>query len=143
MSSLSLNWPNLFNGQGGDFQVGPTGSLLCCSGSTLAAQKLVRWLLTNQRIVNPDGSVLPADYIFNASFGIGLCRKVGDSYSSKDLTDIKALIQEGCQTIDEIAKVPTPRINVDGVQGGLVITIYYNDAVSNRPRAISFTVPST
>jgi len=138
---LHWDWPNLAKSQGGDFVRSATGSMLVCSGTTMAEQKLIRWLLTNPRVVLPDGRVLKADYIFNTQFGVGLRREVGSDPSSAELANIKALILQGCQFIDEIAKVPTPRCDLQRVRGGLIVTIFYNDAQSNRPRAMTFPIP--
>lgn len=128
---------DLFHYVGGDVGVSSTGDLQPVDGTIRGQQRILRRLLTNPREVQPNGTILPPDYIHHPEYGAGLPRKIGDTL---DLPKIRALIRGQIFLEDAVARTPEPQIDVQSITSGLSVTIRYVDAVSKTPVALSFSV---
>lgn len=117
---------DLYQYFGDDLNPSATGDLQPVVTTTRGQQRILRRLLTN-----------PGDYIWHPDYGAGLPRYVG---SVIDVRQIKALIRGQVLLEDSVAKTPEPVIDVQAIQGGMTVTIQYNDAATNAPQRLSFNV---
>lgn len=117
---------DLYQYFGDDLNPSATGDLQPVAATTRGQQRILRRLLTN-----------PGDYIWHPDYGAGLPRYVG---SVIDVRQIKALIRGQVLLEDSVAKTPEPVIDVQAIQGGMTVTIQYNDAATNAPQRLSFNV---
>ncbi len=119
---------DLFHYVGSDLAASATGDLQPVDGTTLGQQRILRRLLTN-----------PGDYIWHLDYGAGLPARVGDVL---DAAKIRALIRGQILLEAAVAKVPEPVIDVQQIAGGISVTIQYNDADTQTPQNLSFSVSS-
>lgn len=117
---------DLYQYFGTDLNPSATGDLQPVATTTRGQQRILRRLLTN-----------PGDYIWHSDYGAGLPRYVG---SVIDVRQMKALIRGQVLLEDSVAKTPEPVIDVQTIQGGMTVTIQYNDAATNAPQLLSFNV---
>lgn len=123
---------------GNDLTLSPTGDFSQVTGTNQGLQRVLRRLLTNPAVVDSNGNVQVAgDYIFHPDYGAGLPRMVGDVVN---IPKIRAIIRgqmflEAC-----VSRNPEPIITVTAIQGGVSVYIHYNDALINKPVALSFDV---
>jgi len=117
---------DLYHYFGSDLNASATGDLQPVSGAERTKQRILRRLLTN-----------PGDYIWHTEYGAGLPRYVG---SVIDVRQMKALIRGHVLLEDSVAKTPEPVIEVQAIQGGMTVSIQYNDAATNTPQSLSFNV---
>jgi hypothetical protein len=120
---------DLFHFWGTDLEASAAGDLLTVSGTQRGQQRVLRRLLTN-----------PGDYIFQPEYGAGLPGFLGQPIDSQK---IKAAIRAQMLLEDSVAKTPDPVISIS--QGAsdntaFSVSIAYNDAVTNTPVTLSFTV---
>ena len=128
---------DLYHYVGNDLNQSAIGGLLPVSGTIKGQQRILRRLLTNPREVLPDGTVLPADYIFEPDYGAGLARKVGDVVN---VDKIKALITGQILLEEVVAKSPPPIVTVATLTNGLTVSIRYSDAITKTQTALNFDV---
>jgi len=123
---------------GGDLSQSATGDLLKIDGTTQGVQRLLRRLLTNPALTDSSGNVIAAaDYIFHPEYGAGLARMVGDVV---DIAKIKGAIRGQMLLESVVARTPAPVINVVEIQGGVSVSVRYNDALTDTPVALDFDV---
>jgi len=82
--------PILYLEYGGDLQLTSGGQMMMATGWDEIRQSIERELLTNATQTLPDGTVVPADYIFDTTFGEGL----GDHVDLPFTQAIKARVQQ-------------------------------------------------
>ena len=111
---------------GTDLTPSATGDLQPVASTTRGQQRILRRLLTN-----------PGDYIWHPDYGAGLPSYVG---SVIDVRQMNSLIRGQILLEDSVAKTPEPVIDVQAIQGGMTVSIQYNDANSNTPQTLSFNV---
>lgn len=122
---------------GNDISASPTGDLGFVSSITRGQQRILRRLLTNPMQTNADGSVLPADYIFQPDYGAGLPRYIGEPGK---VDEIIGRIRSQMQLEDSVAKNPPPQIRVQFIANGLSVDIKYTDLDTNIATSLSFDV---
>lgn len=128
LSDLNHYWGN-------DLSVSASGDLLSVSGTLRGQQRVLRRLLTNP--ASTDG---PADYIFQPDYGAGLPRFIGQTIDTQKIT---AAILAQMVLEDAVAQTPAPTVKVAQVGSdntAFSVVIAYNDAATNAPVTLSFTV---
>lgn len=126
---------DLFHYWGTDLSVSASGDVLTVGGTQRGQQRVLRRLLTNP--ANEDG---PADYIFQPEYGAGLPRFVGKPIDTQKIT---AAILAQMVLEDAVAQTPAPVVIVAQVGSdntAFSVNIAYNDAATNKPVTLSFTV---
>lgn len=126
---------DLFHYWGTDLSVSASGDVLTVGGTLRGQQRVLRRLLTNP--ANEDG---PADYIFHPEYGAGLPRFLGQPIDSQKIT---AAILAQMVLEDAVAQTPAPTVKVAQVGSdntAFSVNIAYNDAATNKPVTLSFTV---
>ncbi len=86
---------------GGDFKLAPNGGLLVVTGWDKLRQALLRELLTNPQLSLPSGINVPADYLFDSSYGIGISQYVDELEISSLMGALKASIQNAVYNCDD------------------------------------------
>lgn len=132
---MALN--DLYHYYSNDVLGSPSGDLQRIDGITKGQQRVLRRLLTNPQEVRPDGSVLPADYIWHPDYGAGLGRFVG---SPQRIPELQALIKSQMLLEECVARIPAPVVKVTAIANGLSVDIKYTDADSNQPTSLNFNV---
>lgn len=123
---------------GNDITLSPTGDFLQVSGTDQGLQRVLRRLLTNPAVVDSNGvTQVAADYIFHPEYGAGLPRMIGDVV---DIKKIRAVIRGQMLLEACVSRNPEPVIQVTPILGGVSVQIQYNDALVNKPVALSFDV---
>jgi hypothetical protein len=122
---------------GGDVALSPTGDLGLSNGALRGQQRILRRLLTNPAVQNPDGTTTPGDYLWHPTYGAGLPSWIG---RLQDIPKITALIRGQILLEDSVAKNPEPQITVSQIAGGLTCSIKYVDAQAGTPQTLSFNV---
>jgi hypothetical protein len=77
--------PTLYLEWGNAFALTSTGSLQLASGWDEVRQRILRRLLTTPQLVSLDGSPIPAEYIFDPAYGVGLRQRVGGLLGQREL----------------------------------------------------------
>lgn len=119
----------------GDLSATPAGDVLTSQGTARGQQRVLRRLLTNPRQVLTDGTVLPPDYPWQPTYGAGLPRLIG---SLAGLDEIKAAIRGQIYLEAAVARQPEPVITVTQLQGGVAVSVKYNDSSTGSPTTLSF-----
>ena len=142
MSDLALEWPADQTLQG-DLAVDASGDLLTCDLDVEARQRVTRRLLTNPRQLSSDGLVvLPPEYIFDGTYGVGLRRMVGSAVNSRNAQTLKQTVLDGVLQEDVVAPNPPPAVAVTssnaGVaspppSGGFLVAVTFTSASTSRP----------
>lgn len=122
---------------GADLSASSSGDLVSASGTTRGQQRVLRRLLTNPRQVLADGTILPPDYPWQPTYGAGLPRLIG---STASVAEITAAIRAQIYLEASVARQPEPVIAVTPIQGGVAVSVKYNDATSGGPTTLSFSV---
>lgn len=126
---------DLFHYWGNDLTVSASGDLLTVSGTERGRQRVLRRLLTN-----PATDDAPAGYVFHPEYGAGLPRFIGQTI---DTQKIKATILAQMLLEDAVAFAPAPTVAVSQIGAdntAFSVQINYNDAATNQPVTLSFTV---
>jgi phage baseplate assembly protein W len=111
---------------GEDIDFAPGGDLAVSNGSVLGQQRVLRRLLTN-----------PGEYIWNADYGAGLARFLGQPIAEQRISAITRgqIFKEAA-----VARTPSPVIQtVSDRTGGVVLTLRYADA--QQKGTVVMTVP--
>lgn len=130
INDLSQFWGN-------DLVLSPTGDVAPAAGVQRGQQRILRRLLTNPAVQNPDGSTSAADYLWHPEYGAGLPAWIGRTV---DIPKTTALIRGQVLLEDSVARNPEPQITVSQIAGGLSCSIKYQDAQSGTPQSLSFNV---
>lgn len=120
---------DLYHYWSSDLNLSNTGDLLTVDGTERGQQRVLRRLLTN-----------PGDYVAHPDYGAGLPSWIGEPI---DGGKVAALIRSHMLLEDCVAKLPPPTISVstlDSDPGAFTVTIAYNDADSDQPVVLAFTV---
>ncbi len=121
---------------GGDLSATPAGDVLTAQGTARGQQRVLRRLLTNPRQVLADGTILPPDYPWQPTYGAGLPRMIGTNASVSEIT---AAIRGQLYLEASVSRIPEPIITVKPLQGGVAVSVQYNDAASGSPTTLSFS----
>jgi hypothetical protein len=114
---------------GNDLTASTTGDFLTVSATVRGQQRVLRRLLTN-----------PGDYIFEPTYGAGLPAFLGQPIDTEKIT---AVIRAQMLLEDSVAPTPSPVITVAQIGSdntAFSVDIAYNDAATNAPVTLSFTV---
>lgn len=115
---------------GNDLSLNSVGDIEQSEGAELAAQSIIRRLLTN-----------PGEYIWHPEYGAGIGRFVGENLSTANFDEIKNTIVSQMLMEETVAKSPLPQITLQKINGTILLCdILYYDAVLKNPRTISFKV---
>lgn len=112
-----------------DLSTSHSGDLLTVDGTQRGQQRVLRRLLTN-----------PGDYVAHPTYGAGLPAWIGEPV---DDGKVAALIRSHMLLEECVAKLPPPTVTVqvlDSDPGAFAVTIAYNDADSDKPVVLAFTV---
>lgn len=126
---------DLFHFWGNDLTVSASGDVLAVQGTQRGQQRVLRRLLTIP--ASADG---PAGYIFHPEYGAGLPRFIGQPI---DPQKIAAAILSQMVLEDSVAQSPAPTVEVNQAapdNTAFSVNIAYNDAATNKPVTLSFTV---
>jgi|SRR5580698_5669569 hypothetical protein len=118
---------------GGDLSVAANGDLLLSSGSVLTEQRIVRRVMTNPAKPN-----MPADYIFETAYGMGLPSYVGSTASE---SEIAATTKGQVLMESSVAKSPPPSITAVMSDGTITETVVYTDSTTGQSGVLS--IPTT
>ena len=122
---------------GSDLNASNSGDLATVTGSSRSQQRILRRLMTN-----PADPVrgLPADYIWEPTYGEGLPRLIGQPGQA---FEISARIKSGLAQEAAVAQTPPPQITVTPTQAdptAYAISIGYTDAETGAPTVLAFTL---
>jgi hypothetical protein len=126
---------DLFHYWGSDLTASAAGDLLSVSGTTRGQQRVLRRLLTNPATANT-----PGDYIFQPEYGAGLPAFLGQPI---DKQKIIAACRAQMLLEDSVAATPAPVISITQIGSdntAFSVAVAYNDAITNKPVTLSFTV---
>jgi hypothetical protein len=126
---------DLYHYWGNDLIASGTGDLQTVNGTTRGQQRVLRRLLTN-----PASATTSGDYIFEPTYGAGLPAFIGQPI---DKQKIQAAIRAQMLLEQAVAQIPAPIITVTQTppdNTAFSVSIAYNDAATNAPVALSFTV---
>lgn len=119
MSDVSHNFGN-------DLDLGANGDLQDVSGVTQSSQRILRRLLTN-----------PGDYIWEPTYGAGLPKRVGSTYTVPEIT---GLIQGQMFLEPSVVQTPPPDISITAISGGISVQIIYTNADTGATNVLNFSV---
>lgn len=105
MSDIWLEW-------GGDLVLTNTGDLLVATNFDEIRQFVSRVLLTNPSITLPNGLWIPPDYNEEPTFGLGLPRSIGRTYTATQLQTMQNAALAACYDCPSVATIPAPRVVV-------------------------------
>jgi hypothetical protein len=119
--------PDLSQLYGHDLVVAAGGDLATVDATLLGQQRVLRRLLTN-----------PGDYLWNAGYGAGLARFVGQPASA---ARIRSVIRGQIFQEAAVARTPEPVIDVRATAAGTVTALVsYADSTTGETQVLSFTV---
>lgn len=126
---------DLFQYWGSDLTVNASGDLLSVNGTLRGQQRVLRRLLTNPATAN-----YPGDYTFQPEYGAGLPAFLGRPIDKQKIiaTCLAQMLLE-----DSVASTPAPVVIISQIGSdntAFSVAIAYNDAVTNKPVTLSFTV---
>ena len=122
---------------GNDIENGSSGDLATVDSNVRNQQRILRRLLTNPQVVNPDGTITPGDYAQHPTYGAGLPQYVGALFDS---AKIRGLIRGQMLLESCVARTPEPQIDVLQIPEGISCSIQYTDATTNTIQTLSFNV---
>lgn len=114
-----------FHEFGNDLVIGPTGELLMVQGSQETQQRLIRRLLT------PQGS-----YLWNLAYGCGAAQQVGTNITTREIGAIKSALLAAALQEPGVAQQPTPEIDIQVTDNGVIASVRYTDAQTKKPAVI-------
>ncbi len=117
---------DLYHYVGNDLLPTVAGDLMPVDGTLRGQQRILRRLITN-----------PGDYIWHPTYGAGLPARVGDVI---DVAAVRAIIRSQLALEDVVAKSPAPIIDVQAIDRGISVELFYTDALTNTPQTLSFDV---
>ena len=121
MADLTHQW-------GGDLAWSPAGDIATVDGLPRARQRILRRLLTG-----------PADYIWELPYGAGVPRYIGDV---TDPQQIAAAIRSQIMQESAVAQSPLPQISSTTFDGGIAVTIQFQNADLGVQDTLSFNYTS-
>lgn len=123
---------------GSDLVPASNGDLFIATGTLAGEQRVLRRLLTNSQLVDPNGVVqASADATFHPTYGASLPRQVGMPVNIP-LTNATIVSQMGKE--QAVSHLPLPVITVTPIQDGINAIVAYNDAASQTPVTLDFDV---
>ena len=129
MADLAHYWGN-------DLSISANGDLLTTLSATVEGQqRVLRRLLTNAFVTQPDGSQTLADYIFHPTYGAGVPRQVGQTLN---IPAVKAAIRAQIFQEAAVARSPEPSITVVPITNGVNCIIKYVDSVTRQNVTLNF-----
>jgi hypothetical protein len=133
-----VNISDLYQFWGSDLAPSSNGDLFIATGTIAGEQRVLRRLLTNSQLVDPNGVVqASADYTFHPTYGASLPRQVGMPVNVP-LTQATIVSQMGKE--QAVSHLPLPIITVTPIQDGINAVVAYNDASSQTPVTLDFDV---
>ena len=131
---------DLYLDLGGDLNFTAGGDLQMADDPTLTNQRLGRRFFTSPQEPDGQGGTLPADYIFDTTFGAGLGRLIDGTYDSQTIAAIQRSVVGQARLEPGVAQSPQPSVSVTpdpGNSGVLDIQMTYTTAQGN-PAQVGF-----
>ena len=118
---------------GNDLVVGADGDVMLASNDKETLQRVLRRILTSPATPN-----LPADYIWEPTYGAGARRMIGQALTPQQIV---GRIQTQLFFETGVAQKPAPTITVTPQTNGVFnVSIQYYDANSGAPMLLDFDV---
>lgn len=114
---------------GQDLVQSPNGGLLMAYGEDEVRQALERELLTTPALTLDDGTVVPAEFIWDPTFGVGLRVLIGQTAYEGWLSAIKQKINNAVLSNPGVNSSIPPVIQV--TQTGQLVTILVDYTLAN------------
>ncbi|RFB80026.1 phage tail protein [Methylovirgula sp. 4M-Z18] len=110
----------------GDLSAAPNGDLATADGFNLGMQRVLRRLMTAQ-----------GEYIWHPDYGAGLPQRIGNVRDDRVIAAIvrAQIFKEIC-----VARSPTPKITLQSMTNGLIVTIRYFDRFAQKAVTVTFPV---
>lgn len=96
---------------GEDLVVSPSGGILMASGWDQIRQRIMRRLFTNPELKLADGEIIPADYIFDKDYGIGINQLIDEPITSTFLSNLTRRIKQGVMVDEGVDASKDPAID--------------------------------
>ena len=133
-----MNIADLAHFWGSDLVPSSNGDLFIATGTLAGEQRVLRRLLTNSQLVDPNGAVqASADATFHPNYGASLPRQVGMPVNVPQ-TQATIVAQMGKE--QAVSHLPIPVVQVTPIQDGINAVVAYNDAASQTPVTLDFDV---
>lgn len=101
---------------GGDFSQQSNGDLVLVQDTPLGAaattQRIIRLILTNARIVYPDGTASPPDDKVNTTWGSSARARIGQPLTNALIGGLQSDVLSAINADPAITQIPAPTVNV-------------------------------
>jgi hypothetical protein len=102
---------DLYQEWGGDFLLTAGGDLQMASDWDLTRQAIERFILTSPQVTQFNGDPVPADDLFEPTFGLGARLKVGQLYNNQTIDEIKQILYQGILASPNVDQSQPPIIS--------------------------------
>jgi hypothetical protein len=85
----------LYLQDGGDFVLNSNGGLQLAGSWDVIIQNLCRYIFTNPASTDRFGNPIPADWIFNPTFGLGANAMLGQNFNQTFINNLQQKIYQG------------------------------------------------
>jgi hypothetical protein len=121
--AVDPNNTTLYLELGGDLVISPSGGILMATGWDQVRQRIMRRLFTNPELKLADGEVIPADYIFDKDYGIGINQLIDELITSTFLSNLTSRIKQGVMTDEGVDSTKDPLIEYFALNQGIYVQI--------------------
>ncbi|HEY9678685.1 MAG TPA: hypothetical protein V6C76_11790 [Drouetiella sp.] len=128
---------------GGDFVVSQNGSIVMANGWAQFRQRYLRRLFTNPAFKLLSGAQVEADYIFDANYGLGFRRRLGELWTDDMLTKLESLCQQGAEIDADVDSTQPPIIVITQDPQhtiNVAVTVYLK---TSQQGTIAFSIDNT
>jgi hypothetical protein len=112
-TTLFLEW-----GQG--LTLTTNGSLQLATGWDAVRQLILRRLLTSPQQIAEDGTPIPADYIYDPTYGVGVRQRIGGLVGQRDLEVLRQQVLQGVMLDSGVDPDHLPTIVMQQFPQGMV-----------------------
>lgn len=132
---LSLEW-------GQDLALTPQGTLLFVSGWDRVRQRIIRRILTNPSQALPDGSSTPADYLFDATYGVGGGALVSQNPTRAWENALRQRVTQGVLSDAAVNSGFLPQIVIQKPQPNMILIFVGLTLLSGEAKAFGISLGS-
>ena len=127
-----VNYDTIWTEWGGDILLNQNGGIQTASAWDVARQQIERILLNNSEVIEPSGKVVPADYIWHPTFGLGLRQFLGERMIPDLLSQMQAACLQAVLTNPAVAGSPAPIVDITADPTDRLLTIYIDVTLKNK-----------